>query len=1081
MSFLPRVALFLFGSGFCALVYQIAWLRLLRLIFGGSTPASATVIAIFMAGLGLGGLLLGKRSERSSNPLAFYANLEIGISLAAALSPMLIMLVRAMYIGLGGTAVLGSVVGTLARLLFAIVVLGVPTFLMGGTLPAMVRAATTKEDLGRHTVGLLYAVNTVGAVAGALVTTFSLLELLGIQQTIWLAAALNLLVAVLARSMSRTQGSREPLETQEQASEPAATAGVAAGADERSVDPTLYRLVLAAAAGVGFVFFLLELVWYRMMAPILGGSTYTFGIVLAVALAGIGIGGLLYGLAAQGRRPSPLEFAVTCGLEALAVAIPLAAGDRIAFVALRLRELSTAGFGALAGGWTAVTCCVVLPAAIIAGYQFPLLIALLGSGRDRVATQVGRTYAWNTFGAIVGSIAGGFWLIPALSAPTVWRLSIWALVALSAAFLLYGFSSAPRRSLLASTLAVGAILLTFAEGPTGFWRHGGIGAGRMKSAMTSPNELENVRRGINRTLAWQVDGRESSVALSNGGGYAFFVNGKADGSARGDAPTQVMSGLIGTALHPNPQTGLVIGLGTGSSAGWMARVPTMERVVAVELEPAILRVAEDCAPVNENVLENPKVEVVIADAREYLLSAKDTYDVIFSEPSNPYRAGISSLFTVEFYQAVTERLSDDGIFAQWLQAYEVDAQVVRTAYATLASVFPYVETWQVHRSDLVLIGSHRPIDHGAAHISAALAGEPYARTLELVWGVTGIEGFYSGFVANDHFARSVAELEIADLNTDDHPTIEFGFARSVGRSTGFQVEVLRDLATARKQHRPSTSPPVDWDRVDENQTSRMVVFTGGARTLKSAGEDLRARGEARARYLAGDLRATFAAWNRQSLEPREPIDRLAVAESAAEVADDATPALLEPIAERHPIEAGMIEARWQLRRGEFEAAEASLAGALRAFRTDPWPNQRLSERGLRLARELANAHPESVPALLEALSQPFSLYLHDQIRLEILADLSFRFGTPDQCAAAVVQFEPETPWSEGFLRMRRTCYERAEHPLAARAARDLEAFYLAGEVPFWQGLLPEDEAPASPIEPGHGLDQTRSPQSAPVE
>ncbi|MCP4201579.1 MAG: methyltransferase domain-containing protein [bacterium] len=1066
MSFLLRVGLFLFGSGFCALVYQIAWLRLLRLIFGGSTPASATVIAIFMAGLGLGGLVLGRRSERSSNPLGYYANLEIGISVAAALSPLLISLVRTMYIGLGGTAVLGSFFGTLARLVFAAVVLGVPTFLMGGTLPAMVRAATRKQDLGRHTVGLLYAVNTVGAVAGALVTTFFLVELLGIRQTIWLAAALNLLIALMARSLSRERGAREPI------------AGAEAGETTRAseeISSTLYRLVLIAAAGVGFVFFLLELVWYRMMAPILGGSTYTFGVVLGVALAGIGIGGFLYGLAAQGRRPSPLEFAATCGLEALAMAIPLAAGDRIAFVALRLRDLSTAGFGALASGWAAVTCLVVLPAAIVAGYQFPLLIALLGSGRERVASQVGRTYAWNTFGAIVGSIAGGFWLIPALSAPTVWRLSIWALCVLAAVFLLHELKSAPRRVVLLAVLAATAVALTFAEGPTGFWRHAGIGAGRMKTIMKSPNALLDIRRGINRTLAWEVDGRESSVALSNGAGYAFMVNGKADGSARGDAPTQVMSGLIGTALHPNPRTGLVIGLGTGSSAGWMAQVPTMERVVAVELEPAILRVAEACAPVNENVLDNPKVEVVIADAREYLLSAKDTYDVIFSEPSNPYRAGISSLFTREFYRAVTERLSEDGIFAQWLQAYEIDAQVVRTAYATLASVFPYVETWQVHRSDLVLIGSHRPIDHSASYIQAAITGEPYDRALERVWGVTGLEGFYAGHVANNDFTRAVAELGLADLNTDDHPTIEFGFARSVGRTSGFKVAMLRRLATARGQHRPLRPPPIDWDRVDESHQSSMVMFKGVPETDGSEDDGQLARAEARNRYASGDLQPTFAAWGRQTQAPLQPLDRLAIAESAAEVGDETLPDLLEPLRASHPIEAGMIEARWLLRRSELEKAADRLAAALVAYRGDPWPLQNLTDRGLRLAHELVMASPESAPGILEALSRPFTLHLHDQTRLALLADLAYRFGQSGQCAVALLEFEPHTPWNERFLKMRRSCYERAGHPLAARAALDLEEFYLAGEIPFWHKLLPEDPVEEAPLEPTGVPEQSLSP------
>ena len=1044
MSFLPRVALFLFGSGFCALAYQIAWLRLLRLIFGGSTPASATVIGIFMAGLGLGGLVLGRRSERASNPLGYYANLEIGISAAAAASPLLISVVAALYVGLGGTATLGSFAGTLIRLVLAAVVLGIPTFLMGGTLPAIVRAATRRQDVGRHTVGLLYAVNTVGAVAGALFTTFFLLELLGIRQTVWLAAALNLLIAVMARSLARVRGSRE------------AIAGDSASPEAHRPErrQALYALVLVAAAGVGFVFFLLELVWYRMMAPILGGSTYTFGIVLAVALAGIGIGSLLYALAAQGRRPSPLEFAVTCGLEAVAVALPLAAGDRIAFLALRLRDLSTAGFGALATGWTAVTCCVVLPAAVIAGYQFPLLIALLGSGRERIAAQVGRAYAWNTFGAIVGSIAGGFWLIPWLSAPTVWRLAVWALCLLAAAFLLHEIGAAPRRALLASTLAVLAIWLTLFEGPTGFWRHGGIGAGRLRTEMKSPNELEDVRRGINRTLAWEVDGRESSVAVSNGSGYAFFVNGKADGSARGDAPTQVMSGLVATALHPDPKTGLVIGLGTGSSAGWMARVPTIERVVAVELEPAILRVAEDCAAVNEAVLDNPKVEVVIADAREYLLSSKDSYDVIFSEPSNPYRAGISSLFTVEFYRAVTERLNEEGIFAQWLQAYEVDATAIETIYATLASVFPEVHTWQVSERDLMLLTSKSALAYDAIRIRERLHQEPYASGVRIGWDVTDLEGLLAWFVARSSLAQAVRQAAHTTTNTDDRNVIEFGFARSVGRFDMFNLNHLREAAWRRQEDRPELrGASVDWQRVLDNRIS----FHGSLPPRMQAQFSPRQRRQAvaLAHWRAGDLSRGLAAWRSLDREPQNLTELRFLASALADVVDADALDYIARLRAHEALEGSAILAHLRFREGRPDQAAAELIGFFSGFRRNPWPDPRLAQAAVVLAVDVAQAHRAAALPLYEALSEPFAVHAANQLRLDAMRRILALLGPDDflpRCQALVQSLEPHVPWQREWLELRTHCYKLTNSPDAVRAAADLEQFLRRAPAPFGRRL-----------------------------
>src|SRR6185295_13244297 len=188
-------------------------------------------------------------------------------------------------------------------------------------------------------------------------------------------------------------------------------------------------------------------------------------------------------------------------------------------------------------------------------------------------------------------------------------------------------------------------------------------------------------------IEWEADGVESAVAVSNRAGLAFVINGKVDGHIRADAPTQVMSGMLGAILHPAPKSALVIGLGTGSSAGWLGAVPELERVDVVELEPSIERVAKDCAVVNRDVMDNPKVHVIVGDAREVLLTTRERYDLVFSEPSNPYRAGIASLFTREYYREVQARLAKGGLFLQWVQAYDVDSRTVRTIYATLASVF----------------------------------------------------------------------------------------------------------------------------------------------------------------------------------------------------------------------------------------------------------------------------------------------------------------------------------------------------------------------------------------------------------
>jgi spermidine synthase len=814
------------------------------------------------------------------------------------------------------------------------------------------------------------------------------------------------------------------------------------------------------------VFFLMELVWYRMMGPILGGSTYTFGVILAVALVGIGTGGLMYGVSAAQRRPSGLHFAVTCALEALFLAIPFALGDRIAHAALELRGLQAAGFSSLVIGWTVVTCFVVLPAALVAGYQFPLLVAILGEGHKRVARQVGLTYAWNTVGAIVGSVAGGFFLVPLLTAPTAWRVSVWLLLALAMVFLVQDGRRAPWLSrLVPVALAVAALALTLVTGPTAFWRHGGIGAGRMAEAPGSPNELRNLVNLRRRAVAWETDGRESSVALLQDTGYAFFVNGKSDGSARGDAPTQVMSGLVGTILHPEPRTALVIGLGTGSSAGWMAAVDTMERVDVVELEPAIRRVAEDCAAVNRDVLEQDNVNLVIADGREYLLTADKVWDVVFSEPSNPYRAGIASLFTREFYQAVAAGLGDGGVFVQWLQAYEVDAQVVRTAYATLGSVFPHVETWQVQGKDLLLVASMKLVEHDLARIAARVETEPYRTALQAVWGVSGVEGFYSGYVANPEFAAAVGELEGDSINTDDRPIIEFGFARHVGRRGGFNIPRLRELAVLRGQSTPETTGgELDWGRISEIGESRDVMFGQPPPLIQGEQSDRASRNGARIAYLKGELARAAQLWSAQSAEPETRLDLALVAESLAEIGDDRTVEIAARLRELQPVEASLALSRWHYRQGRIVEATDEMVETLRGFKSDPWPFPPMMQRALRLALDLGRESPEGGEMLVAELADPFVLHALDETRLRIRINLIQKVDFERFCVEAFTDLEPHVPWEESFLRRRRDCYVQQGHPLAASAERQLQQFRARGDVQIWWGLLPDQQEEKDELE-----------------
>lgn len=1052
------IALLLFASGFCALVYQVAWLRLLRLVFGSSTAAQAAVIAIFMGGLGFGSLLLGRRADRSHNPLALYARLELGIALAAAASPFFVLVIRSIYLALGGTTGLGDLTGNLLRLVLATAVLGIPTFLMGGTLPAVARAASELSeqagDTGRRYLGILYGSNTLGAVFGALCTTLWSIEVLGIRKSIWAAAAINGLVVVLAGHLASRRGDRAPStdlasnKSKHQEQPRAKTSLLQAVQD--------LPFILPAAAVVGGVFLLMELVWYRMLSPLLGGSSYTFGLILAVALLGLGLGSLLYGSGSTKRRPGLAAFATTCALEAILLLIPFMMGDSLAMFASVLQGLRDLGFLGLIVTWITVISVVVLPAALVSGYQFPLLVAILGDDDRRIGREVGLCYGWNTAGAILGSVIGGFGIIPVLSAPGTWRASALALLLLALVAAVLALRDLPRhgKPVTAVLLAIVGLSLLGAPGPSAFWRHSPIGLGMLDVDFQDRNGFKDSIHSHNRNLRWETDGRESSVALDDKNGWTFIVNGKSDGSAREDAATMVMSGLLPAALHPAPRKVLLIGHGTGTTAGWLAEVEGIEKVDVIEIEPAILEVAEACRAVNFDVPDNPKVNVIIGDGREHLLTSSERYDIIFSEPSNPYRAGISSLFSQNFYAGVQDRLEEGGIFVQWFQGYHVDPGLVRTAYATIASVFPVVETWTVHYFDMAFTASKSAIDHNRERLEQRLAEHPFAQGLRYTWGVSGVEGLYSGYLANSDFARSVARVEDGWINTDDRPIIEFGFARNAGRTGLFSIPQLRALAASLGQHRPPGLEGVDWAQVADLAGARAIAMGGEPTMHRGMPKDAAARARARAAYGREDLVSACDHWFSQHQAPASDMDLLLVVECLAEQAQPESADLLPALHQRRPVEAAAISARMFARAGQPAQSAKELQRAFISFRDDPWVHTTVMARALDLSVELSRKEPTLGAGLYESLASPFAAHILEESRKDVRRQISLATRNSAMCSSAFSSFEPWPPWNEPFLRQRCSCYTAAENPLAEPACQDLKLFHQVAPDRLEAGLLP---------------------------
>ena len=1030
-------------------MYQVAWLRLLRLVFGTSTAASAAVLAIFMGGLGLGGLILGRRADAARNPVRLYAYLELGVAIAAALSPVLIALVANLYVGVGGSATLGSFAGTAVRLLLSAVVLGVPTFLMGGTLPAVARAVESAADLRRRHLGILYGTNTLGAVAGTLGTTFVSLEYLGARATIWSASALNLVVVLAALALARglpqggTATSTPAMKSPKSGRDTSAKSGRGTPATE-ALPAAPAWIVVGAAGAVGFAFFVMELVWYRMLTPLLGGSSYTFGLILAVALLGIGVGGLAYAAVGRQRSPTLGAFAMTCALEAVCIALPYARGDGVALFALAERQ-GVATFGGLVWGWFLVTSMVVFPAAAVSGYQFPLLVALLGRGQKQVGEQIGRVYASNTFGAIVGSLAGGFGLLPLLTAPGLWRAVVYVLVALSVATAAIAVRATGARRLGLASLAVAAVAVgsCLMQGPTAFWRHSPIGAGRVKVALSDPNAVQDALNARRFEIMWDADGVESSVAIDRGNGLAFFVNGKSDGATIGDAPTQVMLGLLGAILHPNPKRALVIGLGTGETVGWLAQVPSIEAVDVFELEPGIVRVAEACAPVNQNALSNPKVHIVFGDARELLLTTRATYDLIASEPSNPYRAGTASLFTKEFYEAVAARLGPSGMFMQWVQGYEVRDDALRSVYATLAAVFSSVETWELALGkDFGFLAAKDTLVHDVARVRARAETEPYRSALAMAWGVGGAEGLYTGFLGNAAFATTFRASAVARVNTDDLTVLEFEFARSVGQPVVVNNAIaMRSAAAARGQARPAvTNGSIDWSVVDERIVARAIAEDQVPAPARAGDPAVNARQLARQAYVAGNFAEARRQWLAQGEEPAVLGDLRLVAEALASGAHPRAREYIEALRAWQPVEAEAALSIWYQRTGEPVAAIDHLIEAFRAYRDHPWTNRTLFVRAYNEAAKILERDAAAAARTFDGLSEPFAVRALDTTRLQSRARIGLGPALERLCVAALAPLEPNVPWDEVMLRRRVECYDKAQHRLAVNARADLESF-----------------------------------------
>ncbi len=782
------LALFI-GSGFAGLVYEIVWTRLFGLVMGNTTFSITTVLAAFMAGLALGSAWGGRRAGASVRPVRTYAILEASIGIYCLAVPHLIgaldPVCRALYRNFYGDFILFHV---LLFLLGAAVLVPV-TALMGATLPYLSRAVSGGSARLGTRLGDLYAANTIGAVAGALGAGFLLVPRLGVSGTNLLAVGVNLAVGALAWIVSSRWEATAAADAQ------AGSAGPVAPALGRAAT----WAVLASFGASGAISLAYQIAWTRALSMVIGMSTYAFTTIVGAFILGIAVGSAVFGRLAD-RTGRPLSLLTLClvGIGLCGPFSPWVIGQ----LPLRVLDLYSGGqdvdfariqvtlFGLLFA-------LLFVPTALFGG-AFPLATRALappGSDPRRVAPLVGRAYAANTLGAILGSVACGFVLLPWLQIQWTLRAAGGLAFACAVALVVATGAGALRRAVAGVAITVAGVIAVLLAP---WWDQVLMGAGVYLYGQDYAREAKVTRRPVDRVIhergrvlmhregvggtvqvkyVDEVGSREPPVLV-------LLVNGKPEATTRGDMRTQTLLGHLATIFHPAPRRGLVIGLGGGLTLASMAS-HGFERIDCLEISPAVAEAArrEDLgfAAANRHVLDRSEVRLILGDGRTHVAFTDERYDVISSQPSNPWIAGVASLFTAEFFDLVHERLADGGLFCQWVQAYRMSIDDFRMIVRTFRSVFPSAwlfktqSTGHATSGDFLLVGARGGATPSVAVVDAALGrGEVRADLASVAIGssLDAVEGYVLGPEELASFAGR------GPVNTDDNAHLEFSSPKS---------------------------------------------------------------------------------------------------------------------------------------------------------------------------------------------------------------------------------------------------------------------------------------------------------------
>lgn len=760
-------------SGFAGLVYEVTWTRLLTLYIGHTTAAASAVVAAFLGGLAAGAAA-GGRIASSLTPrrsLFAYAALEALVIVAALLLPL----------ELGGfTALLrwayadgSGALFPLARVVSCLVMVFVPALALGATFPMAIRWFAAGAARPAWQSGVLYFVNTVGATAGALLAGYVLIPSIGISGSTYVAMAATAIAAscVLAVAASSSQPS---------------------GKDQSAVLVPTAETRHAALAGAvlalsGFASLAHEIAWTRILSLAIGPTTYAFAAMLAAVIAGVAIGSGA-GTWMVGRTDRPAGW-LSVALAAAAVAAAWTysfAGNRVPMIVAEA-VAANAAFDRLLQQSTLLTMALILPTAICLGAAFPLALAMADDRRQPAAGRFGAIYAINTVGAVAGSLAAGFVFIPAFGLqPTLW-IVCGCLVA--AALSVAAFARLSRGHLAAAVISVAAAAAVIVASPR--WDRELLASGVYMYAPYVPGDLDLATQLKAGELLYYEEGASATVSVKKlTGTTTLAVDGKTDASNRGDMLTQKLIAHLPLLLHENPKDVFVLGLGSGVTVGAALTHP-ISRADVVEISPEVIEAASFFTAENRHALDDPRTRLVVGDGRSHLLLSERRYDVIVSEPSNPWIAGVASLFTREFFESARQRLAPGGIICQWANAYNISDADLRSIVATFRSVFPHGTVWLVGAADVLLLAAADPIDARLSNLRQSMTRPGVGDDLARV-GVRDAFSILSLFIGGprelDDYTAGAPVFE------DDRNTLEFTAPRELHRQrTGENGAILSRL------------------------------------------------------------------------------------------------------------------------------------------------------------------------------------------------------------------------------------------------------------------------------------------------